>query len=140
MSVDLDAIRERAPVSVARAARRRLTADRSQEGIGAPNTLDPKQSVHGAGRNPGDVWNLPTTPFPGAHFAVMTPALADRCIAAGCKPGGVVLDPFSGSGTTGMVATRRGLRYVGIDLSADYLDLSLRTRLGQPGLLDGLPS
>jgi DNA modification methylase len=48
--------------------------------------------------------------------------------------GGTVLDPFSGSGTTGLAAAKHGRKYVGIDLSADYLDLSLRTRLAQPGL------
>ena len=47
---------------------------------------------------------------------------------------GVVLDPFSGSGTTGLAAARHGRKYVGIDLNAEYLDLSLRTRLAQPGL------
>jgi DNA modification methylase len=62
-------------------------------------------------------------------------ALAERCIQAGCKPGGTVLDPFSGSGTTGHAATRHGRRYVGIDLSAEYLDLSLRTRLAQGALI-----
>ena len=87
------------------------------------------------GRNPGDVWNIATRPFPGAHFAVMPPELARRAVVAGCKPGGTVLDPFSGSGTTGLVAQQNGRRYVGIDLSADYLDLSLRTRL-QQGALD----
>lgn len=86
------------------------------------------------GRNPGDVWTIPTQPFPEAHFAVMPPVLAERCVLAGCKPGGTVLDPFSGSGTTGMVAQRHGRGYVGIDLSADYLDLSLRTRLRQAAL------
>ncbi|MBF6326476.1 site-specific DNA-methyltransferase [Nocardia cyriacigeorgica] len=86
------------------------------------------------GRNPGDIWEIPTTPFPGAHFAVMPSALAERCIQAGCKPGGVVLDPFSGSGTTGLAAAKHGRRYVGIELNAEYLDLSLRTRLQQPGL------
>jgi DNA modification methylase len=91
------------------------------------------------GRNPGDVWTIPTVPFPGAHFAVFPPALAERCILAGCKPGGTVLDPFSGSGTTGMAAAKHGRRYVGVDLNADYLDLSLRTRLAQPGLdLEGV--
>lgn len=90
---------------------------------------------HPDGRNPGDVWTIPTTPFPGAHFATMPPALAERCIVAGCKPGGVVLDPFSGSGTTGMAAAKHGRRYVGIDLNADYLRLSLETRLAQ-GVLD----
>ncbi len=88
------------------------------------------------GRNPGDVWSIPTQPFPGAHFATMPSALAERCILAGCKPGGTVLDPFSGSGTTGLAATKHGRRYVGIDLNPDYLDLSLRTRLAQGVLID----
>ncbi|HUX70460.1 MAG TPA: site-specific DNA-methyltransferase [Cellulomonadaceae bacterium] len=87
-----------------------------------------------SGRNPGDVWTIATQPYPGAHFAVMPSALAERCILAGCKPGGTVLDPFSGSGTTGLAAAKHGRGYVGIDLNAEYLDLSLRTRLAQPGL------
>ncbi|MFV8181828.1 DNA-methyltransferase [Mycobacteroides chelonae] len=90
---------------------------------------------HENGRNPGDVWDIPTQPFPGAHFAVMASRLAQQCIAAGCKPGGTVLDPFSGSGTTGMVAQQLGRKYVGIDLNREYLDLSLRTRL-QAAALD----
>lgn len=84
---------------------------------------------HESGRNPGDVWTIPTSPFPEAHFAAMPPALASRCIRAGCKPAGTVLDPFSGSGTTGYAALRAGRRYVGIDLNPEYLELSLRTRL-----------
>ena len=86
------------------------------------------------GKNPGDVWTITTQPFPGAHFAVFPVALPQRCIQAGCKPGGTVLDPFSGSGTTGLAAQRTGRRYVGIDLNRDYLDLSLRTRLQQSAL------
>ena len=86
------------------------------------------------GRNPGDVWAISSQPFPGAHFATMPLTLAERCVQAGCKPGGTVLDPFSGSGTTGLVASRTGRKYVGIDLSADYLDLSLETRLREPTL------
>jgi DNA modification methylase len=89
------------------------------------------------GKNPGDVWEIPTTPFPGAHFAVMPVELARRCIAAGCKPGGIVLDPFSGSGTTGLAANQLGHRYVGIDLNADYLADSLRTRFRQGSLIVG---
>ena len=97
------------------------------------------RGMHEVGANPGDVWQIATRPFPGAHFAVYPLELPERCIQAGCKPGGTVLDPFSGSGTTGLAAARHGRRYVGIDLNRDYLDLSLRTRLRQPGLdLEGL--
>jgi DNA modification methylase len=87
-----------------------------------------------AGKNPGDVWSISAEPFPGAHFATFPSEIPRRCISAGCKPGGTVLDPFSGSGTTGMVAQKLGRKYVGIDLNADYLDLSLRTRLANGAL------
>ena len=91
-------------------------------------------SNHPAGKNPGDVWTISTQPFSEAHFAVMPAELAERCAVAGCPPGGVVLDPFSGSGTTGLAAQKHGRRYVGIDLNREYLDLSLRTRLRQAAL------
>jgi site-specific DNA-methyltransferase (cytosine-N4-specific) len=84
---------------------------------------------HEGGRNPGDVWTIPTQPFSAAHFACFPVQLPQRCILAGCKPGGTVLDPFSGSGTTGWAASRTGRRYIGIDINAEYLDLSLKTRL-----------
>jgi DNA modification methylase len=86
------------------------------------------QTETSAGRNPGDVWTITTKPFPEAHFAVYPPELPERCILAGCRPGGTVLDPFSGSGTTGVAAQRVGRRYIGIDLNAEYLDLSLRSK------------
>lgn len=93
--------------------------------------LNRSGTVNPLGRNPGDVWEFATQPFPGAHFAVMPTALAERCILAGSAGGGVVLDPFCGSGTTGMVATKHGRKFVGIDLNPEYLDLALRTRLAQ---------
>jgi len=80
------------------------------------------------GTNPGDVWKICTESVPG-HPAVYPLALPARCIVAGCKPGGTVLDPFSGSGTTGLAAQQLGRSYIGIDINAQYLDLSLRTRL-----------
>jgi len=86
------------------------------------------------GVNPGDVWSLPAQPFAGAHFAVMPKEIARRAIVAGCKQGGIVLDPFSGSGTTGLMALDTGRKYIGFDLSAEYLDLSLRERFAQPPL------
>jgi DNA modification methylase len=104
------------------------------QGIKAATGRQHVSDYGNGGKNPGDVWTVPTQPFAEAHFAVMPQTLAERAILAGCKPGGVVLDPFSGSGTTGLAAAKHGRRYVGIDLNADYLNLSLRTRLAQPGL------
>lgn len=127
---DLNPIREaHAETSIARSGRKRFAEDRSQVGVGAPNTIDPQRAIHAGGKNPGDVWTVATQPFAEAHFATMPPALAERCVQAGCKPHGTVLDPFSGSGTTGMAAAKHGRRYIGIDLNADYLKLSLETRL-----------
>jgi hypothetical protein len=85
-------------------------------------------------RNKRTVWTVPTAPFPGSHFAVYPPELIRPCILAGSARGDTVLDPFSGSGTTGMVATQEGRRYVGIDVKSDYLDMSLRTRFASPTL------
>lgn len=136
----LDAIREpHSEATLKRAEPHRAAPGKSRrEGLGIPpgnrpHTARLDQINHPNGRNPGDVWTLPTQPFGEAHFAVMPSALAERCVVAGCKPGGTVLDPFSGSGTTGLAATKHGRKYVGIDLSADYLDLSLRTRFAEQG-------
>ncbi|WP_308114626.1 site-specific DNA-methyltransferase [Streptomyces sp. ISL-12] len=72
------------------------------------------------GGDDGDVWHLPASSGAGTHTASFPLELPLRCITAGCKPGGVVLDPFSGSGTTGEAALRLGRRYTGIDLSPAY--------------------
>lgn len=93
-----------------------------------------KVRVDDGKRNKRSVWAVATAPFPGSHFAVYPPELIRPCILAGSRPGDVVLDPFSGSGTTGMVATQEGRKYIGFDLNADYLDLSLGTRFAQPVL------
>jgi DNA modification methylase len=115
----------------------------AQMGINRSTNAGTKQ-VHKTGRhnltpqdgkrNRRSVWGVPTTPFPGAHFAVYPPELVRPCILAGSRPGDTVLDPFSGSGTTGMVATYEGRKYVGIELNREYIDLSLRTRFAEPTL------
>ncbi|SDR10988.1 site-specific DNA-methyltransferase [Pseudovibrio sp. Tun.PSC04-5.I4] len=69
---------------------------------------------------PLEVWNVATRPFPEAHFATFPPELAQRCIKAGCPRGGVVLDPFGGAGTTGLVALRLGRQAILIELNPDY--------------------
>ncbi len=133
---DLDPIREPHESTAQMAHRAKVPPTRGKTawaagiGIGqSPRDSNGGVGFSDGGRNPGDVWSIPTQPFRGAHFAVFPQALPERCILAGCKPGGTVLDPFSGSGTTGLAATKHGRRYVGIDLNAEYLDLSLRTRL-----------
>jgi DNA modification methylase len=80
--------------------------------------------MHPNGRNPGDVWAVPTRPYKGPHFAAYPIDLPLRCIAAGCKPGGTVLDPFAGSGTTGLAAIQLDRRFTGIDLSPDFTHLA----------------
>lgn len=94
----------------------------------------PPATAREGGRNKRTIWEVASVPFPGSHFAVYPPELIRPCILAGSRPGDTILDPFSGSGTTGMVATQEGRKYIGIDLNADYLDLSLQTRFRQPVL------
>jgi len=77
-------------------------------------------------RNKRSVWTVTTKGFTGAHFATFPPKLIEPCILAGSRPGDVVLDPFWGSGTTGDVAIKHGRKAVGIELSADYCDLSMK--------------
>jgi DNA modification methylase len=81
-------------------------------------------------RNRRDVWTVNTSPYKGAHFATFPPKLIDPCILAGCPVGGVVLDPFHGAGTTGLVAAQHGRGYIGIELNQKYIDLSI-DRLSQ---------
>jgi len=134
----LDAIRE--PHTMRPQRRPRGHKERQRLGVLPAQTWstsqrdEPGVDGHPAGRNPGDVWSVPTRPYPAAHFAVWPIDIPTRCIKAGCKPGGVVLDPFSGSGTTGAAARQLGRRYIGIDLNPSYHDLAV-ARFAQ-GVLD----
>jgi site-specific DNA-methyltransferase (cytosine-N4-specific) len=101
----------------------------TREVAGASRYGDTRHGVghrraHPNGRNPGDVWSIPTRPYKGPHFAAYPIDLPLRCIAAGCKPGGTVLDPFAGSGTTGLAALQLGRQFTGIDLSPDFARLA----------------
>ena len=80
------------------------------------------------GRNRRSVWTVTTKPFSGAHFATFPPDLIEPCILAGAPRGGVVLDPFGGSGTTGLVARKHGRGFVLIELNPEYAELT-QTRL-----------
>ncbi len=71
-----------------------------------------------ATRNKRNVWTIATKPYSGSHYAVMPPALVVPCVKAGCPAGGLVLDPFGGSGTVGEVAESLGRRWLLFDLDA----------------------
>ena len=75
-------------------------------------------------RNKRSVWTVTTKPFKGAHFATFPPDLIEPCILAGSAADTLVLDPFSGAGTTGVVAVQHGRRYIGIELNPVYLEMS----------------
>ena len=78
--------------------------------------------------NKRSVWTVTTKPYAGAHFAVFPSDLIEPCILAGAPIGGIVLDPFMGSGTTAQVAQNLGRQYIGCELNPDYCQLqNIRT-------------
>lgn len=76
-------------------------------------------------RSKRSVWTIAPKPFRGAHFAVMPPALVEPCVLAGSQPGDIVIDPFSGAGTVGLVARRLGRSFIGTELSPEYAKLTV---------------
>jgi DNA modification methylase len=75
-------------------------------------------------RNKRSVWTVTTKPFKEAHFATFPPDLIEPCILAGCPVGGVVLDPFMGSGTTALVAMQNQRNFIGFELNPEYIKLA----------------
>lgn len=80
-------------------------------------------------RNRRSVWTIVPKPFKEAHFATFPPALVEPCVLAGSRPGDIVIDPFNGAGTTGLVALEHGRRYWGCELNPEYVAMT-RRRLG----------
>ena len=129
-----DAIREPhktfTPESRMRGGRRHFgqrygTPERGKNG-GNPNLHDGRwdQAFHPKGRNRRTVWEIPLSKCREAHFAVFPEKLVELCILAGTPEGGVVLDPFLGSGTTAVVAQRLGRRFVGIEINPTYVEMA----------------
>ena len=77
-------------------------------------------------RNKRSVWTIPTQAFRESHFATYPEKLVEPCIKAGCPPGGTVIDPFTGSGTTGVVALALGRNFIGIELNPEYAQMAER--------------
>jgi len=75
-------------------------------------------------RNKRDVWPMASMPTPEAHFATFPLELPETCILAGCPPDGLVLDPFSGAGTTGLAALKHGRSFLGLELNPEYIAIA----------------
>ena len=99
----------------------------------------------GQTKNRRSVWSLRTEPFDGNHFAVFPTELVEQCVLATTRQGDLVIDPFFGAGTVGVVCQRLGRRFLGIELNPGYAEIA-RQRLClpsesviRPGLLDSCP-
>jgi len=127
---DYAAVRE--PIAESTANDKRLQRKNYQ--VGRPERGFPGQASHGGGlivpksdpsfRNRRSVWTVSSRPFKGAHFATFPTALVEPCVLAGCPEGGMVLDPFGGAGTTGLVAERLQRNAVLIELNPRYAALA----------------
>jgi site-specific DNA-methyltransferase (adenine-specific) len=95
---------------------------------GSSNLHDSRwdQAFHPKGRNKRTVWSIPLSKFRDVHFAVFPTALVETCLLASSPEGGLVLDPFVGSGTTALVAKQLGRHYLGIDCNEDYCRMARR--------------
>lgn len=104
------------------------------------NSANVERETHGNApndtglRNRRDVWSIATHGCKGNHFATFPPALIEPCVLAGAPCGGIVLDPFVGSGTTAAVAKKHGRKYIGIEINKEYLPL-ITERIGDCGQL-----
>ncbi|NMM97496.1 DNA-methyltransferase [Bifidobacterium olomucense] len=121
---NLDAVR----VPLAPSSVKRLAADIENE-AGSARANDGRNVMKAVGnpakgRNQLSIWRFCPSNDRQAHLAMFPPELPGKAIVTGCKKHGVVLDPFNGSGTTGVAAKALGMKYVGIDLSGEYLDMA----------------
>ncbi len=97
--------------------------------------------IGGEYKNKRSVWTISTNQYKEAHFATFPPKLIEPCILAGCPEGGVVIDPFCGSGTSGEVCVKWGRRFVGIELNPEYIKLAerrIRDEQDRFALFDGV--
>jgi len=108
--------------------RARYHRKKYEEGIGAVQHTEDRDGMvaplHPLGKNPGNIWQIPTQPFPEAHFATFPEKLVEPMIKAGCPERGIVLDPFMGAGTTAVVAKKLKRDFIGIELNPEYIKIA----------------
>lgn len=96
------------------------------QAVGTHRPDRPDVAYDGETRNRRSIWTVSTKPFKDAHFATFPPDLIEPCILAGCPEGGVVLDPFGGAGTTGLVAQRHRRNAILLELNPEYAAMARR--------------
>ena len=112
-------------ISEASTGRERWFGDCGYSEASGRNDGSSKEAKEGrATRNRRSVWTINTKPFKEAHFATFPPEIPEICIKAGSRPGDTILDPFSGAGTTGIVAEKLGRKYIGIELNPEYQEMA----------------
>jgi len=114
---DYEAIREEGVIPAGTLAAKGSAERQNQKGV---NARPPEYKEYDGQRNKRSVWTVNTKPYSGAHFAVFPEELIEPCILAGAPLGGIVLDPFMGSGTTAQVAQDLGRQYIGCELNHEY--------------------
>jgi DNA modification methylase len=114
---DHEAIKEEGVIPAGTLAAKGSAERQNQKGV---NARPPEYKEYDGQRNKRSVWTVNTKPYSGAHFAVFPEELIEPCILAGAPLGGVVLDPFMGSGTTAQVAQDLGRQYIGCELNPEY--------------------
>lgn len=109
-------------------------------GSGTKNndSFDAAMSVMPEFRNKRSVWTVGSEPFAEAHFATFPPALITPCILAGCPRGGLVLDPFGGAGTTGLVADGLGRDALLLELNPEYAEMARKRIADNAGMFGNI--
>jgi site-specific DNA-methyltransferase (cytosine-N4-specific) len=140
---DSEAIREKGEMTAEDSAGSTQRDTRETHGVGGGNSginkakqklAEELATLGYSTRNKRSVWTVQTKPFKGAHFATFPQELIEPCILAGAPAGGIVLDPFMGSGTTAQVAQNLGRQYIGCELNTDYKTLQDK-RVAQQALV-----
>jgi DNA modification methylase len=140
---DNEAIREKGEMTAEDSAGSTQRDTRETHGVGGGNSginkakqklAEELATLGYSTRNKRSVWTVQTKPFKGAHFATFPQELIEPCILAGAPVGGIVLDPFMGSGTTAQVAQNLGRQYIGCELNTDYKPLQDK-RVAQQALV-----
>ena len=122
---DIDAIKEKA-VGERWGGNKPININNSKDKKNIHNGLTRERNMEFEMKNKRSVWKINTKPYKEAHFATFPMELPITCIKAGCPEGGIVLDPFFGSGTTGLAAQELSRHWVGIELNPEYIEIAKR--------------